>query len=321
MMVKTILWIKISKMEHNLKCYQVVKKNCFKFIKSQETTKEKFKNKEKMIKSFLIPLSYWIAKKTQKKKPLFIGLAGGQGTGKTTISTLMLIILKKYFKFKVFKISIDDFYKTRNERLILSKKIHPMLKVRGAPGTHDVGLILNFFKQVKNKRFKKIKLPRFDKSIDDRCKKKLWYKLDFKPDIIIFEGWCVGAKAEKKINLIKPINRLEKISDKKGIWRHYVNDQLNKSYKKFFDQIDMLLYLKAQSFNLLKSWRLKQEKKLHKKVKNKKKNLRVMSKNEVLEFMMTYQRITQQMLKTCMKFSSVILHLNKNHQIKSLSFK
>ena len=33
-------------------CYRKVSKDCIKFIRSQETSKEKFKNKEKMIKSF-----------------------------------------------------------------------------------------------------------------------------------------------------------------------------------------------------------------------------------------------------------------------------
>ena len=58
-------------------------------------------------------------------------------------------------------------------------------------------IISQFFKKVKNKKFKQLKLPRFDKSIDDRCPKKLWYKINFRPDVIILEGWCVGAKAQK----------------------------------------------------------------------------------------------------------------------------
>ena len=49
-------------------CFVKVKKDCYKFISSQETKKDKFKNKDKMIKSFLIPASYWIAKKANKKK-------------------------------------------------------------------------------------------------------------------------------------------------------------------------------------------------------------------------------------------------------------
>ena len=74
-------------------CFNKVKNDCVKFITSQETSTDKFKNKEKMIKSFLIPICFWIAKKANKKKPYFIGLAGGQGTGKTTISSIIKICL------------------------------------------------------------------------------------------------------------------------------------------------------------------------------------------------------------------------------------
>ena len=129
-------------------CFGKVKKDCLKFIKSQETKVDKFKNKERMIKSFLIPLCFWISKKADKKRPYFVGLAGGQGTGKTTISSLIKIILTKYFKLNVFRISIDDFYKTRKERISLSKRVHPMLLTRGVPGTHDINMILNFFRTV-----------------------------------------------------------------------------------------------------------------------------------------------------------------------------
>ena len=51
-------------------CFQKVKKDCFKFISSQETKKDKFKNKDKMIKSFLIPVSFWIVKRINKKKTI-----------------------------------------------------------------------------------------------------------------------------------------------------------------------------------------------------------------------------------------------------------
>ena len=133
-----------------------------------------------------------------------MGLAGGQGTGKTTISSLIKIILIKYFKLKVFRISIDDFYKTRKERISLSKRIHPMLLTRGVPGTHDINLMLSFFKKVKRKKFVRLKLPTFNKAIDDRFKKDMWYNLKSKPDVIIFEGWCVGAKSQNLKKLKKP---------------------------------------------------------------------------------------------------------------------
>ena len=299
-------------------CFGRVKKDCFKLIKSQETKTDKFKNKEKMIKSFLIPLCFWISAKAEKKRPYFVGLAGGQGTGKTTISSLIRIILTKYFRLNVFRISIDDFYKTRKERINLSKRVHPMLLTRGVPGTHDINMMLNFFRKSKSKKFKRLKLPTFNKAIDDRFNKKRWYDLKKRPDVIIFEGWCVGAKSEKNTNLKKTINSLEKAKDQKQIWRKYVNHQLKSKYKNLYSQLNCLIYLKAKNFSLLQKWRLKQERKLWIKSKVKSK---IMSRGDVLNFMQTYQRITQNMFKNMPKYASVIFNLNSNHQIKSAVYK
>ena len=77
-------------------CFSKVKKDCFKFIRSQETSTEKFGNKNGMLKSYLIPMCFWIAKKANSKKPYLVGLAGGQGTGKTTISSIIKIISVSY---------------------------------------------------------------------------------------------------------------------------------------------------------------------------------------------------------------------------------
>ena len=299
-------------------CYRKVKFDCFKFISKQETTAEKFRNKQKMLKTYLIPLCFWIVnKRFNKSKTLMIGLSGGQGSGKTTISSLISMILKIYFNKKVFKISIDDFYKTRRERYDLSKNKHPLLKTRGVPGTHDIEMLLNFFNQLKNSKFKTFLLPKFDKSIDDRCKKNRWYKIKTRPDVVILEGWCVGAKPQNKKQLNRPINILEKKEDISAKWRQYVNFQLKTKYKRLFSQLENIIYLKAPSFNLLRSWRIKQEKKLKKNIK---KNVtsKAMTNKEVLRFMMHYQRITLQMFKDMPNFASVILTLNKFHNIKNI---
>ena len=301
-------------------CFKKVKKDCFEFISSQETKKYKFKNKERMIKSFLIPVSLWISKRVNKKKPLIIGLAGGQGSGKTTISSILTLILKRYFKLNVCKVSIDDFYKTRKDRILLSKTKHDLLMTRGVPGTHDINLLLSFFKKIKNKNFKTLQIPTFNKAIDDRCSKTLWQKIKTKPDVIIFEGWCVGAKAQTNTQLIKPINLLEKVYDQDAKWRSYVNNQMKTKYKTLFKHLDGLLYLKVKNFNLLREWRLKQERKLWIQTKNKK-NLKIMSSGDVVNFMQTYQRITQQMFKDAIKSSSIIMDLNSKHQIQKIKFR
>ena len=321
-MVLTIQWIKKNKSSMKLseECFKKVKKDCFKFIKSQETSTEKFGNKEGMIKNFLIPICFWIAKKADNKKPYFVGLAGGQGTGKTTISSIIKIILEKYFKLKVFKISIDDFYKTRKERIALSKKVHPMLLTRGVPGTHDISMMLDFFKKSKAKKFKNMKLPNFNKAIDDRFPKNKWNTINKRPDVIIFEGWCVGARAETNKTLKKSINSMEKANDHKLVWRKYVNQQLKTKYKKLYSQLNCMIYLKAKNFSLLQKWRLKQEHKLWLKTK-KKGGHKIMSKGDVINFMQTYQRITQNMFKNMPKYASIILNLNSNHQIKTAVYK
>ena len=301
-------------------CFKKVKKDCFEFISSQETKKYKFKNKERMIKSFLIPVSLWISKRVNKRKPLIIGLAGGQGSGKTTISSILTLILKRYFKLNVCKVSIDDFYKTRKDRKLLSKTKHDLLMTRGVPGTHDVNLLLSFFKNIKSKNFKTLQIPTFNKAIDDRCSKSLWQKIKIKPDVIIFEGWCVGARAQTSSQLKKPINLLEKTHDQDVKWRSYVNKQLKTKYKSLFKQLDELIYLKAKNFNLLRKWRLKQEKKLWFQKKNKK-NLKIMSSSDIIDFMQTYQRITQQMFNDTIRSSSIVMNLNSKHQIEKIKFK
>ena len=195
-----------------------------------------------------------------------------------------------------------------------------MLLTRGVPGTHDINMMLNFFKKAKSKKFKRLKLPTFNKAIDDRFNKKRWYDLKEKPDVIIFEGWCVGAKAEKNNTLNKTINLMEKNKDKKKIWRKYVNQQLKSKYNNLYSQLNCLIYLRAKNFKLLQKWRLKQERKL---LLNSKKNskLKIMNKEDVLSFMQTYQRVTQNMFKNMPKYASIILNLNSNHQIKTAVYK
>ena len=300
-------------------CFYKVRSDCIKYISSQETKKLKFKNKNQMIKSFLIPISIWMSKKKKKKNPLIVGLSGGQGTGKTTISSIISIILKKYFKLNVCNVSIDDFYKTKIEREFLSKENHSLLMIRGVPGTHDLNMMLSFFKKIKAKNFKKIKFPKFNKAIDDRYIKKEWNTVNSKPDIIIFEGWCVGAKHQKYKQLIRPINSLEREFDKNFKWRKFVNLQLKEKYKKLFKQIDYHLYLKANNFNTLQKWRTKQEKKLLINNKNKK-NHKIMKKKDVLIFMQTYQRITKKMFKDMPKYASIVMNLNSNQQITKVKF-
>ena len=123
-------------------CFLKVKKDYLRLL-----GKEKIFNKSKIVslKKDYIPMSFWIEEKYKEKgKTLFLGLSGGQGSGKTTIASILKIILGKFFKRRVYTISIDDFYKTIKERKQMSQTIHSLFKTRGVPGTHDTNLLKNY---------------------------------------------------------------------------------------------------------------------------------------------------------------------------------
>ena len=299
-------------------CFNVVKKDYLNYLEKEKIF---YKSKKKIInlKKIYIPMSFWIEKEYQKKeRTLFLGLSGGQGSGKTTITGILKIILKKYFKRKIKTVSIDDFYKTLRERKNMSKKIHPLFKTRGVPGTHDTSRIKNFFIKIKKKRFKKFKIPKFAKNLDDRLKKKYWYNVNERPEIVILEGWCVGAKSQSQSLIKKPINDLEKSEDKQMIWRKHVNHKLKNDYKKIFSKMDHFIFIKIPNFKVVFKWRFLQESKLR---KNSHLNNKTMSYNEIKRFIMFYERITLQMIKDLSKSASMVLLLKKNHKIKKILYR
>ena len=252
------------------------------------------------------------------KQGEMVAIIGASGSGKTTVAAILSIILKIFFKRSICIISIDDFYKTLSDRSRMAKQIHPLLLTRGVPGTHDINLIKNFFINIQKKKFKKINLPKFNKSTDNRLKRSRWQKVNKRPEIVILEGWCVGAKAESYSSLKKPVNSLEKNEDQDLIWRKFVNAKLKKEYKKVFSMIDYLIFMKVPNFKMVFKWRFLQEVKLRKKTYQKKK---IMSHNTIKRFIMFYQRITLQMMKDLSKSASVIMLLKKNHEIKKVLFR
>ncbi len=299
-------------------CFLKVKRDYLKYLSREKVFQSK-NNKIKSLKKIYIPMSFWIENKYKRKgKTLFLGFSGGQGSGKTTIAEILKIILKKFFKRKIYVSSIDDFYKTFKDRNKMSNNVHPLFKTRGVPGTHDINLIKKFFDILKKKKFKRIQLPKFEKAIDNRLKKKYWFNIKKKPEIVILEGWCVGAKPQINSLIKKPVNILEKYEDQNLIWRKHVNEKLKKEYKKLFSMIDHLIFMKIPNFNMVFKWRLLQEKKLEKKSHLKKK---IMSYNEIKRFIMFYERITLQMVKDLSKSASVVLLLKKNHVIKKVLFR
>lgn len=304
-------------MKEKIHDFSKAKKKYLKFIKSQEVLGEPFRDKLGQFNNFYIPISKMIYKNYLKnKRTRIIGLSGGQGSGKSTISQLLKIILKTQFNLDVVVFSIDDFYKTYKDRKKMSKKVNHLFLTRGVPGTHDSKLLYKCLKNIKKNSFNSFLIPRFDKSTDDRCLKNKWTKVKKKPNIVIFEGWCVGAKAQKNANLKKPINELEKFEDKNLVWRKKVNNELKNRYKKIFLLIDDLIYLKVPSFKHVFKWRLLQERKLKKKTIGKK----VMDYKGIKKFIMFYERITRDMIKTLGSQAKILINIDAKHRLKSIRF-
>ncbi len=297
--------------------YRILKNDYLNFLKKNEVKGRPLTGKIIKLNQFYLPLSNWIYSIYSKDfKIKTFGLSGGQGAGKSTITKILKFILKKKYGLDICVFSIDDFYKTKAERKKMSKNIHPLFSTRGVPGTHDTNLLNNTLQNLKKKKFKTVLIPKFDKSLDDRKKKSEWIKIKKRPCIIIFEGWCVGAKHQKINNLKKSLNFIEKKHDVDLIWRKKVNNELKNRYNKIFNKIDKLIYLKAPSFDYIFKWRLLQEQKL--KLASKNKN--IMSKSKVKEFIMFYERITKQMMKDFNKISDLTIFLDEKHRSKKMKF-
>ena len=295
----------------------MIKSDYLKFLKKQETPGKPIIDKMGKLNKFYLPLSDWLYMIYKKdKRTKLIGLSGGQGAGKSTITGILKFIFKKKYNLNICCFSLDDFYKTKKERIKMSKKVHQLFLTRGVPGTHDLNLLMKTIKKLKEKKFKTVFIPKFDKSSDDRFKKNKWQKIKKRPDIIILEGWCVGARNQKKSELKSPLNYIEKKYDKNLTWRNTVNNYLKNKYKKLFKRIDKLIYLKAPNFNDIFRWRLLQEQKM--KLTSKSKN--TMSKTQVKEFIMFYERITKNMMRDFSKISDLTVFLDKSHRSKKMKF-
>lgn len=276
-----------------------------------------------MLKSIYVPLVAWLVwRKKQQDTPLVVGLNGAQGAGKSTLFNLIEVIMTEAFNLNVVGFSIDDLYKTYAQRIELANLIHPLLQTRGVPGTHDVELGISIINSLKNSQQGEVtRIPIFDKSIDDRCPETSWQEWSGKADIIILEGWCVGAKPQPDYMLKSPINKLELEEDPKGIWRTQVNNKLASTYQTLFEQLEVLIMLKVPSMERVFQWRSLQERKLAERVKyiydtqQPTEHLRIMNDSQIQRFIQHYERLTCYMLEEMPSRADITLCLNDNHKI------
>ena len=181
-------------------------------------------------------------------RPRLIGVAGAQGSGKTTLARAAAERLGGV------ALSLDDVYVTRAERAALAETVHPLLAVRGPPGTHDLDLADRVIDDLLAGR--DVALPRFDKLRDDRARPEPFEGV---AKVVVMDGWCLGAIAQDEAALAAPINTLERDHDPDGRWRRRANAMLGGSYARFFGRFDAVVHLTAPDFDAVLDWRCEQE--------------------------------------------------------------
>lgn len=234
-----------------------------------------------------------------------LGIAGSQGSGKSTIARILKGLFEQESRYQVALLSLDDYYKTREERLAM-QQTHPLFAVRGVPGTHDTAAMLAA--KTALLAGEKTVLPKFDKGLDDRVGTEV---LPSGTNLLILEGWCFGASPEPANRLERAVNALEADEDPLGLWRREVNRHLaNEAYQSLF-AVDYFLFFKAPSIDAILDWRLQQEQTVNQ-------GPRSMSKSALQRFISHYQRITEWMLIDVPSRANVVVELNADHTIANV---
>jgi D-glycerate 3-kinase len=243
-------------------------------------------------------------------KPLLVGVCGSQGSGKSTVCKELA---SKWSEqgWRVAVLSLDDLYLTRAEREDLARGIHPLLATRGVPGTHDVSLGIRTLRALSVPG--RATLPRFDKANDDRAAEASRELTETPVDVILFEGWCVGARPQNRAVLSTPINSLETSEDADGRWRNYVNDRLAGEYQTLFSFIDFLVLLAAPDFDVVLRWRTQQERALRMVGPGS----AVMDDVALARFVQHYERLTRHILNEMPARANLVMHLDEDRRILS----
>ncbi len=263
-----------------------------------------------------LPLAKRLPQMRDGKRQLLLGVNGAQGTGKSTLADFLWLATESMFEWNVAVLSIDDFYYTLAERKVLADEVHPLLKTRGVPGTHDTEMLARYLRRLQQLgEGERIALPRFDKSVDDRADESRWPVINGPVDLVILEGWCVGTVAQSAAELQRPVNALERNEDPDGVWRQYVNDQLKAKYEPIFRKLDALIFIGAPNFDAILRWRLEQEEKLAASAPSGSSG--VMNKQQIVRFIQFYERLTRANLAALPEKADFVFRLDDSHAIIS----
>ncbi|MDY6947427.1 MAG: kinase [Pseudomonadota bacterium] len=250
----------------------------------------------------------------QGRRPLVVGVCGSQGSGKSTVCRTLTTRMTQS-GLRVANLSLDDLYLPLADRVKLAKQAHPLLRTRGVPGTHDTRLGVHTLQALAHAG--QVPLPRFDKASDDRRPTSEWDSLEGPAQLVLFEGWCVGARPQTLEALDHPVNALEANEDVDGRWRRYVNDALGGEYRRLFARIDLMVLLAAPSFDVVLKWRTQQEHELRAQIvaKHQGDSSGVMTDAELVRFIQHYERLTRHILIEMPGRADLVIHLTADRAI------
>lgn len=239
----------------------------------------------------------WISQRQLK----IFAISGAQGSGKTTLAASLQQALQQC-SMRVGVVSLDDYYLSRKERLTLAKQVHPLLRQRGVPGTHQISRLHQDV--VAHLAGQPLALPRFDKALDDVVADRPPCRYD----MLIFEGWCLGALPQSTAELSVPVNELD-LSPAAAEWLQFQNIQLEQYYQPLWPLLQPMLYLQAPDWQTVCLWRQQQEAALWRE------RGIGMDAAALTQFMLPFQRWTEAMLRGERAGSTLVLQLDKNRKI------
>ena len=277
-----------------------------------------------MIQPFLERIgSRILSLKGVAERPILVGLCGAQGSGKTTFTKFLSEWIAREAGVAIAGISLDDYYLSRAERRELASSVHPLFITRGVPGTHDVKLANNTIDSLLfSEPGTQLVLPSFDKYLDDVAPSDTWETRTGPLEIVLFEGWCVGARPQHPHELEEAVNSLEAEEDREGIWRKYVNKQLETTYARFFSRLDALIMFRVPSFSQVLEWRgLQQDKLAAAKggTKQQNKSDADVGGLNLSRFIAHYERLTRHMLTTMPSYADCVIDVDQDHRFSEVT--
>ncbi|HKP64299.1 MAG TPA: hypothetical protein VJV78_46500 [Polyangiales bacterium] len=263
-----------------------------------------------LVETQCLPIARVICERAQQRR-VTVGIAGAQGTGKTTLATLVHVILSEGFGLRSVVVSLDDYYLPRAVRQTLARDVHPLLVTRGVPGTHDVQALQAALRRLRTSEA--VELWQFSKALDDRLPETRTVEGPF--DVVLFEGWCVGARPCSEAELSKPINALEREEDRERHFRRYVNAQLAGPYTALWAEVDMLVYIAAPDLRAVHEFRSEQERRLRLSAPG---SPGLMDDAQLLRFIQHFERITRSMLRDTPDYADVVVRVDADRRTLAL---